>query len=217
VTWSSSSPPPPPQEKKSTTHPKMSPHQIFHHQCAAPGIDPIGKPPSVNPVHRTHAKDSHPKPESDHKLTPSRTRLSSPLAMVREQRRARSNSLPRRNATATCARAMGQDYPFTDPSPGANPTIHSSSLPRALGKLTGNVLPEDINFFLFPLGSFESLENHWSNGFGARSLFRTAERRTDRLEKKTIGIVPLQSQDPRPTHVSEVPVSGALYDQQAHS
>jgi hypothetical protein len=30
------------KEKPSTTHPKTSPHQISHHQCADPGIDPIG-------------------------------------------------------------------------------------------------------------------------------------------------------------------------------
>jgi hypothetical protein len=134
----------------------MSPHQIFHHQCAVPGIDFIGKSPSVNPVHRTHAKDSHPKPASDHELTPSRTRLSSPLGISREQRRTRSNSLPRRNATETCVRAMGQDYPFTGPSPGDNPTIYSSSLPRVLGKLTGNILPKDNNFFSFSNGYYSS-------------------------------------------------------------
>ncbi len=81
----SSLPPPPPQEKNQQPTQKMSPHQIFHHQYADPGIDPIGKPPSVNPVHRTHTKDSHPKPTSDHALTPSRTRLSSPLVTTREQ------------------------------------------------------------------------------------------------------------------------------------
>jgi hypothetical protein len=136
----------------------MSPHQIFHHQCVVPGIDPIGKPPSENPVYRTHAKDSHPKQASDHTLTPSRTRLSSPLTIAWEQWRARSNNLPRRNSTVTCAHTMDHDYPFTDPSPGANPTIYSSSLPRALGKLTGNILPKDIKFFLFRIAS---LRNVW--------------------------------------------------------
>jgi hypothetical protein len=65
--------PPNPPKKKSTQ--KMSPHQIFHHQCDNPGIDPIVKSPSVNPVYRTHAKDSYPKPARDHTLTPSRTRV----------------------------------------------------------------------------------------------------------------------------------------------
>jgi hypothetical protein len=30
----------------------------LHHQCADLGIDPIGKTPSVNPVYRTHAKET---------------------------------------------------------------------------------------------------------------------------------------------------------------
>ena len=132
----SSSPPSPPpnkgpKEKPSTTHPKTPSHKISHYQCAAPGTDPIGKPPSANPVHRTHAKDSHPKPASDRALTTSRTRIWSPLAIARKKRRARSNNLARRNATATCARAMGQDSPFTGPSPGANPPVYPSSLPLA--------------------------------------------------------------------------------------
>ena len=112
-------------------------------------IDPIGKPPSVNPVHRTHAKDSHPKPANDNALTPSRTRMSSPLAIAREQRRTRSNKLPRRNATATCARAMGQDYPSTGPSPGANPPIYPSSLPLACGNLLSNIFSKSHGFFSF--------------------------------------------------------------------
>ncbi len=86
---SSSPPPPPPDkgptEKPSTIHPKMPSHQISHPQCAAPGTDPIGKTPSANPVHRTHAKDSHPKPANDRALTPSRTRIWIPLAITREQ------------------------------------------------------------------------------------------------------------------------------------
>ena len=94
-----------PKEKPSTTHPKMPSHQISNHQCTDPETDPIGNPPSVNPVHRTHAKDSHPKPTSDRALTPSRTSIWSPLTIEWEQRRARSNNLP------------------TGPSPGANPSI----------------------------------------------------------------------------------------------
>jgi len=76
--------------KKSTTYPKTSPHEISHHQCTYPLIDPIGKLPSINPVHRTTAKDSYPEPASDHALTSSRTRISSPLVITREQRRTRS-------------------------------------------------------------------------------------------------------------------------------
>jgi hypothetical protein len=136
----------PPQKKTSTFYPKTSP-RVSHHQCTDPRIDPIGKPPFANPVHRTHAKDSHPKLASDRTLTPSRTRISSPLAIAREQRRACSNNLPRRNATATRARAMGQDYPLTGPSPGANPPIYPSSLPRASGNLFSDISPKSHGFF----------------------------------------------------------------------
>jgi hypothetical protein len=73
--------PRPPPKKTSTFYPKMS-DLNFHHQCADPRIDPIGKPPFANPVHRTHAKDSHPKLGSDRVLTSSRTRISSPLAIA---------------------------------------------------------------------------------------------------------------------------------------
>jgi hypothetical protein len=111
--------PRPPKKKTSTFYPKTSPLN-FHHQCPDPRIDPIVKPPFANPVYRTHSKDSHPKLTNDRALTPSRTRISSPLVIAREQRRASSNNLPRRNTTATRARPMGQDYPPTGPSPGAN-------------------------------------------------------------------------------------------------
>ena len=78
-----------------STYPKTSPHEISHHQCN-PDIDPIGKTPSINPVNRTTAKDSYPEPASDRALTPSRTRISRPLATAREQRPYRA---PSRNVT----------------------------------------------------------------------------------------------------------------------
>jgi len=136
---SSSSPPPSPQEKKSTTYPKTSSHEISHHQCADPGIDPIGSPHPRIQCSGPLQKDPHPEPASDRVLTSSRTRIPSPLAIAREHRGTRSNNLPRRKATETCASVMGQDYPFTGPSPGANPTTYPSSLPQALGKLYGNI------------------------------------------------------------------------------
>jgi hypothetical protein len=36
---------------------------------------------------------------------------------------------------------MGQDYPLTGPSPGANLPIYPSSLPRASGNLFSNISP----------------------------------------------------------------------------
>jgi len=136
----------PPQKKTSTFYPKTSPLN-FHHQCDDPRIDPIGKPPFANPVPRTHGKDSHPRLASDRVLTPSRTRISSPLAIAREQRPSCSNNLPGRNATATRVRAMGQDYPPTGPSPGANPSIYPSSLPWASGNLFSDISPKSHGFF----------------------------------------------------------------------
>ncbi len=141
----------PPQKKTSTFYPKTSPLN-FHHQCADPRIDPIGKPPFVNPVHRTHGKDSHPKLVNDRVLTTSRTRISSPLAIAREQRQASSNNLPRRNATVTRARAMGQDYPPTVPSPGANLRVRPSIPPPFHGhqETCSQTFPPRVMDFFFP-------------------------------------------------------------------
>jgi hypothetical protein len=83
VTWSSSSPPQPPQEKASTSYPKMTPHQIFHHQCTDPGIDSMVSPHPWTQVYRTPAKDSHPKPANEHAPAPSGTCISNPPVTVR--------------------------------------------------------------------------------------------------------------------------------------
>ncbi len=90
---------------------------------------------------------THPKLASDHSLTSSRTCISNPLVIAREERRACSNNLPRRNATVTLARGMGQDYPPTGPSPGTNPTIYPSSLPRDSGNLFSDISPKIHGFF----------------------------------------------------------------------
>jgi hypothetical protein len=45
---------------------------------------------------------------------------------------------------------MGQDYPFTGPSPGVNQHIYTSSLPLARGNMSGDIFPKDINFIFFP-------------------------------------------------------------------
>ena len=59
--WRLLFPSPTPPRKKSTTYPKTSPHQISHHPCTYPDIDPIGKPPSTNPVQRTPGKGFTPR------------------------------------------------------------------------------------------------------------------------------------------------------------
>jgi hypothetical protein len=42
---------------------------------------------------------------------------------------------------------MGQGYPPTGPSPGANPPIYPSSLPLASGNLLSNILSKSHGFF----------------------------------------------------------------------
>jgi hypothetical protein len=111
--------------KKITIHnlSQTSPYQISHHQCAYPGIDSIDSPhPRIQCI-RPLEKVSHPEPSTEHVLTSSRTRISIPLVILREQRPWCSPSPP--SATRSCVRAMGHDYP----SPGTNPTIYPSSLP----------------------------------------------------------------------------------------
>jgi hypothetical protein len=89
-------PPPAPQEKPSTSYLKTSPHQFSHHQCADPRRYSLGSPHLESKCSGPLHKDSHPKPASDRVLTPSRARISSPLATAREQR---PYHVPKRNVT----------------------------------------------------------------------------------------------------------------------
>jgi hypothetical protein len=50
-----------------------------------PGIDSMGSPHPRTQVHRTHAKDSHPKPASERAPDPSGTRISSPRTIARAE------------------------------------------------------------------------------------------------------------------------------------
>ena len=97
-----------------------------------------GPSPSVNPCTGPHAKDSHPKPASDCALTPSRARISSPLAITREQRRALFQHPPQKERNRDVCPRNGPGLSLTGPSPGANPPTYPSSLPRASGKLPGH-------------------------------------------------------------------------------
>ena len=131
-----------------------------------------GPSPSVNPCIGPHAKDSHPKPASDCVLTPSRARISSPLATAREQQphhapprnvtyvsempknhqepsqnKQEHHSPTKRNAVA-CPR-NGPGLPPTGPSPGANPPIYPSSLPLASGNPLSSIFPKSHGFFSF--------------------------------------------------------------------
>ena len=76
--------------------------------------------------------------------------------------------IPPPSAMRSRARAMGQGYPPTGPSPGANPPIYPSSLPLASGNLLSNIFSKSHGFFsLF----FPFLDHH-DRGISLR-LWRT--------------------------------------------
>ena len=152
-------PRPPPTRAQKKNHPQPTqndpPIKLPHYQCDAPGIDPMVRPPSTNPVQRTPAKHSHPEPAIERALVTSRTRISTPLVIPRTNDR---DVPPNQNVTyvirESCPHHQGSDstkrarasiptpsaprrvptqwvrnYPITGPSPGANPPIYPSSLP----------------------------------------------------------------------------------------
>ena len=120
--------------------------------CIRDRIDPIGSPHPRIQCSGPLRKDPHPEPASGRALTPSRTRFSSPLAIAREQDGLVPTTFPegpRRNATATCARAMGQDFRSLAPVRG----LTRPPIPHPFHGLEQNCpktfLHEDIDFFLF--------------------------------------------------------------------
>ena len=161
-----SSPPCPDKKNHANLTQNVSPSN-FRHQCDDPGIDPMRSPhPWKNCADLT--EESYPEAVSDRVLVSSTTHISSPLAIVWTTTTVthpkqnvnyviRGSSSPPRVTnptktnkckvfphqshcwTVTCARSMGQDYLLTDPSPGTNPPIYPSSLPRVWGKI-----PRDI-------------------------------------------------------------------------
>jgi hypothetical protein len=134
-----SSPPDPPRKKQQLSQ-KMSPHQIFHHQCDTPGIDPIDKSPSV---------------EQQPWCTPTRTWLTlseNPAKNHQESdssKQAKAN-IPPPNATRSRTRTMSQDYPLTGPSPGVNQHTYPSSPPPVRWNLLSSISTKRHCFFLFP-------------------------------------------------------------------
>ena len=107
--WSSSSPPPPPQRRKSTTSPKTSPHQSCPSPVRCRRDRSDRQSPSANPVQRTSAKGSTPRTSKRPRVDAIKNALFESSCHCAGTGRARSDNLPRRNATATCAPAMGQD------------------------------------------------------------------------------------------------------------
>ena len=58
--------------------------------------------------------------------------------------------IPPPSAMRSRSRAMGQGYPPTGPSPGANPPIYPSSLPLASGNPLSDILSKSHEFFFLP-------------------------------------------------------------------
>jgi hypothetical protein len=110
ATWSSSSPSPPPQRRKSTTSPKTSPHQSCPSPVRCRRDRSHSQSPSANPVQRTSPKGSTPSTSHRPRVDTIKNALFESSYHCAGTGRARSDNLPRRNATATCTRAMGQDF-----------------------------------------------------------------------------------------------------------
>jgi hypothetical protein len=137
----------PSPRKKFTTQPTQndSPSRLPHHRYTDPGADSLIRPHlRINCVDLP--EDSCPGRISDHVFAPSRTRISSPLFIVREQR----PRIPHIKHNPTRVRPMVQDYPLTRPSPGVNrpstpPSLHwcEETYPKEESRKT-------IYFFLFP-------------------------------------------------------------------
>ena len=142
-------PPPAPPRKK---HPQPTQHafplRLPHHQCAAPEADSLSSP-HLRMNCADLAEDSCPGRISDYVLAPSRTRISSPPAIAQAQR----PSISHTKCNPTCACAMGQDYPLTRPSPGANRPIYPSFPALASRSLPEGRIPKSHESFFF----FESL------------------------------------------------------------
>jgi hypothetical protein len=86
-------------------------------------VSPRKKHP--RPTQRLVTKDSRPNPGSDRVLTPSRGRISRPLATVILQNKHLGANTPPPSAIRSCVHAMDQGYPLTGPSPGDNPPIYT--------------------------------------------------------------------------------------------
>ena len=186
-----------PKEKPCTTYPKYLPSRLPHHQCADPGTDPLNRPylriNSVNPT-----EDSCPGWISDCALTSSRTHISSPLVITREQRSwcARSptrnvtrssedlvpdqepdstkrfeQAFPKTNVTTTRVCTMDQDYPLICPGPGSNPSIYPPFLtPARRGPPEGRI-PKVIFFLNNPYGAY--IDQHWHRHSSISSILVT--------------------------------------------
>ena len=138
-------PPAPPRKKHPQPTQNAFPLRLPHHQCAAPEADSLSSP-HLRMNCADLAEDSCPGRISDYVLAPSRTRISSPPVIARTQR----PSISHTKCNPTCACAMGQDYPLTRPSPGANRPIYPSFPALASRSLPEGRIPKSHeSFFLY--------------------------------------------------------------------
>ena len=139
-------PPPAPPRKK---HPQPTqndfPLRLPHHQCAAPGADSLSSP-HLRMNCADLAEDSCPGRISDHVLAPSRH-----ASHASCHRGTQRPSISHTKRNPTCAPAMGQDYPLTRPSPGANRPIYPSFPALASRSLPEGRIPKSHESFFFPL------------------------------------------------------------------
>ena len=99
-------------------------HTYIHHQCADPGADALSSPHL-----RINCADlaaySSPGRISDHVFAPSRTRISSPLAIAREQRLAIPTSNATRRVPVQLVRTTRSPAPVRGPTSPSTPPSHT--------------------------------------------------------------------------------------------
>ena len=138
----SSSPPPPRPEKTLHNLPKTPSHKA----SKSPMLCPMGRfpeqPPSANEL-RGPRRGFVPGTNKRPRVSTVKNTHSSPPAIAREQRPSISHT--KRNPTR--ARAMGQDYPLTRPSPGANRPIYPSFPALASRSLPEGRIPKAMKVF----------------------------------------------------------------------
>ena len=128
--------------------PKTSPHQSFPSPVRCRRDRSHRQSPSANPVQRTSAKGSTPRTSKRPRVDAIKNALfESSCHWAGNSDGLCSNNLPRRNATATCARAMGQDFRLLAPVRG----LTRPPIPHPFHGLWQNCpetfLHEDIDFF----------------------------------------------------------------------
>jgi hypothetical protein len=143
---SSSPPPPPPRNNHPQPTQNTHPIKFPHYQCVVSGTDPMNSPhPRIQCTHPEPASDRTSDLKNTH-LKPSRHRTGTTTVTHPQQNvtyvirgscphqgpsstKRAGSTFPHQPQPRHVPHTMGQDYPVTVPSPGANPPIYPSSLP----------------------------------------------------------------------------------------